>query len=491
MSLAIRSTARQDRLQGLRSDLALKERELTEVRARIAELETSRPPEVIDFLTQACKDRKLLNTVPLTQVGNTIMLFKTATDEELEKQRILKKTIAEIELQVKNAHAAAFKSATTMDKIRQQTGYTKNPLSPSSKAQVIDVDEGEMYKKLHAIKVTVTAQRVVYERKLGALAKVNELLAKRSEQELELSEILNNVLVRDRAINERKEVLRSLLVRHADLDQQIKDAQDRQDVTTESVLQLDVAAYKQKSAEVIELRRAEDRILKAQEARMVTLDNRIEMIKSVLAAHNLLAPVESLVAQQCREADERRLRSASTAGQEPEDNASEIDDIIAKYSLIDVLAPEYEVLPASILSLFDHDLKHHERQVRLKEVMVQEKEDTKISLIAKVKDLHVDREVAVDRLHELKEIHEANLDDRVNTARGELAGRKQEFDVRLPKMAQFWGRLRLVQTTDSRSASSAPQQTTKADTEAKRRPTARNQRAHSGTTSTDPVQTGW
>eukprot|EP00672_Neobodo_designis_P017060 CAMPEP_0174844106 /NCGR_PEP_ID=MMETSP1114-20130205/10907_1 /TAXON_ID=312471 /ORGANISM="Neobodo designis, Strain CCAP 1951/1" /LENGTH=515 /DNA_ID=CAMNT_0016078339 /DNA_START=55 /DNA_END=1599 /DNA_ORIENTATION=+ len=510
------ANARQQRLQTLRSDLALKEQELREVRARLADLESTKPAATVDFLTQACKSRKVLDQVPLAQIGNTTALFRTATTEELEKQKLLKRTMAEIELQLKHALAAKARARKEFDRIVEKTGYTTSKLAPSSKlpADEPELDEFEMRQTIAQMKKNIHAATTLNRTKSNTLGALSTELERRREKQLVVEEELNAVLVVQRQINERKERLHELLTRHARLDARITAAQDAVDQETAALLQLDVAAYKQRSAEVVEARRAEDRVLKAQEARIAQLDDRLKMVRTVLDAHGLLGPVEAVVHELCNAADQRRLDgpskhvdpAATDAEAPPTDAAATeepntLDAIVAKYSDIETLAPEYELLPASILSVFQHDLQQHERNLRVKSVMVQEKEDTKLALIAKVKDLQVQHEETVDRVHDLKENNELSIDAHVDSARDVLAAKKAAFDDLLRQNARLSHQIRALQSSaPSRSPSQAPQDTetgdksspqrssSKADDEAAKKPRSKKAKeSPGGTKSEDPV----
>jgi hypothetical protein len=330
----------------------------------------------------------------------------------------------------------------------------------------------------------IAVAQSIIRRKGLTIAKLAEDLDQRREKQLVVEQEINKMLVVQRKINERKEHLHAILTRHAELDGELEHAQDAIDQETAALLQLDVAAYKQRSAQVVEGRRAEDRVLKAQEARVRQLDERLKMVRTVLDAHGLLGPVEAVVHDLCSAADHRRSASQKhhqdpTAAIEPAGDATAaeevpvqqqptIDDIVARYSDIETLAPDYETLPASILSVFQHDLQQHERNLRLKSVMVQEKEDTKLALIAKVKDLQVQHEGTVDRVHELKELNEDAIDDRVDSARGVLAQKKEQFDELLRQNARLTKQIRVLQgggatAAPSRSPSQAPADEDKAD----------------------------
>jgi hypothetical protein len=463
------ANARQQRLQTLRSDLALKEQELRDVEAKLAALESSKPAATIDFLTQVCKSRKALEQVPLAQIGNTTALLRTATTEEQEKQRLLKRTVAEIELQLKNAMVAKLKAQKEFERIAAKTGYTTSKLTPTSKlpADEVDVDEFEMKAAIDSMNKNLHILDSLARHKRNAIGSLYAELEKRRETQLLVEQETNALLVVQRSINERKEYLRDLLTRHAHLDARIKDAQDGVDQETAALLQLDVAAYKQRSAEVVEGRRSEDRVLKAQQARIGQLDDRLKMVRTVLEAHDLLGPVEAVVHDLCASADQGRLDGASSqprghrdpnADDEDANAASaspgqaqqpSIDEIVAKYSDIEALAPEFELLPASIMSVFQHDLRQHERNLRLKTCMVQEKEDTKLSLIAKVKDLQEQHTETVDRVHEQKESNEVEIDERVDGARVVLAQKKEEFDELLCHNAKLSRQLRTVHSSSA------------------------------------------
>ena len=505
-SVAMHANARHDRVQTLQTDLTIKEKELAEVRKRLSELDLQRPAQVVDFLTRACKSRKVLDSVPLAQIGNTVSLFKTAAEEERDKQRLLKKTIAEIELQTRATDAAAVAVEKEFERITAKTGYTTSALAVGSKTgEVPDVDEFEIREMIKRLKERVTQAQVVRKRKTLALTKLSADLESRRQERLRADQLANAVLVGERQIDEHKEILRDLLLKQAELDAQIEAAQEKIDQQTAALLQLDVVSYKQRSAEVVELRRAEDRVLKAQEARLLTLDRRLETIRVVLEAHGLLGPVETIVHEKCTAADLKWSGSGGLNGDEDGLEAS-----LDRYCTIEALAPECEMLPATIYSLFEHDLKHHQRQVRLKTVMVHEKEDTKLALIAKVKDLQLQHEETVDRVHDARERHENELDDRLEDAQAILASHKASFDSVVSKNARLNREIQKARSTShpqssplssterqrtqpvsTAPAASSPVRQPRPQSAPATRTAATTKTVHRGAEVKDPCQSGW
>lgn len=170
--------------------------------------------------------------------------------------------------------------------------------------------------------------------------------------------------------------------------------------------------------------------MKAQESRLDLLTKRIAMIRAVLDENNLLQAVND------------RLKEHFTSIDKSPSDVTEVDDeTLRQYSSIEVLVPEVETLPASIHALFLHDLAKKQKRLRVKQIMLREKEDTRVVLQSKITELQKSFEDASDRLHEQKMKTDTIVDQRVEEAKRSLEGFKVEYDALLQQSRELNARL--------------------------------------------------
>ena len=403
------TAARADRLVEMRNQLVVRDRQIADLEKELNALSASiaattgpvsirsaaekQPSSTIAIL---CGSKDACRDVPLADVGNATIELKAELDNEMRGQKLLEKTVHELELQIKLKKGDNFLLERRLEDLSVSTGFTKCELATVVKEKNKPVPSAEELREMAEFialkRRELSAAEVILKRKSDVATQLARIVAVHRSLQNELSQATNDFRVADRSVQERKEALKAVLKSHAALDVEVEAIKQHADVSTKALLEADTAQLVRRNGSLIEARRAEDRVVKAQELRLAMLQSRLDVVHDAVGRHGL------------GEVMEARLPPLLTQMEAQDGDPSAL---LEQYTRMEHIMPHSETVPASVYALFEMDLDHRRRAVRRLDVMIAEKHATVQSLGNKVAEMSTQQDEVTDAMFDSQQRQEA------------------------------------------------------------------------------------
>eukprot|EP00758_Cryptobia_borreli_P009658 Tbor_TRINITY_DN5499_c2_g3::TRINITY_DN5499_c2_g3_i1::g.25422::m.25422 len=270
----------------------------------------------------------LSKDIPPGDVGNICTEFEVAADQFDQHSKILKKTILEIELQIKQSEKNQNKIEKRIDNMASITGLpVKGPHEKEDKELPGAAAREAALRAEPDVHPTVRFKKMIRKLEMEVIAANKELhsanlaigkkrkttialektLQKKQETENKLLDILNKTKVKAREVEERKRELRALIEEHVRVDSQIEHA-SKIPLITLAPLQNNLKQINSKLKHCIqEEEKAQERVVKLQDYRIKTLKKRLHAVEQSVSLHCLTKGVDAMLADSCQYEEDLRV----------------------------------------------------------------------------------------------------------------------------------------------------------------------------------------
>lgn len=395
------SIPKSERLQELQAALTLRQREISQLGVRKSELieqqrathkssalgstssAASREDPVASFVADhpvfsfcfGRESEELVWKLPIEQIGNVIAQLDAGMLALRQKQKEVTKADDAAGVQQRKASAAELRLEERIRTLADATGLPKSHTSATTAARYKTAPIGAMLDDVISGTETPAQLRQIINKArkeihmVEIMKKKNLVVMQGFESALKRQDAIKEDIIRhrnkirclQRDVTEKKLTLEDMLMEHDVLDKQLTLAMKPQSGDrTRAILDRDVAELKRQMEDCVEgERRVQDRVIKAQEYRILQLEKRLASVKRALQDHNLTNRVESailatLVNQDGGERNSNDSRSSS-ASMSPHRGGElplgvDLNDKAALYN-IDTIVPPQELVHPALYSL--------------------------------------------------------------------------------------------------------------------------------------------
>lgn len=395
------SIPKSERLQELQAALTLRQREISQLAKRKDELieqqranhkssalgstssTTSREDPVASFVADhpvfafcfGRENEELVWKLPIEQIGNVVAQLEAGMVALRQNQKEITKSNDAVGVRQRKAAATEI---SLEEKIRSLGDATGLPVSRSSTATMryktapihamLDETMAATGKETPAQLRQVIAKARKEIHMVEIMKKKNLAVIQGFEVSLKRQDAIKEDIVRhrntirclERDITEKKLTLETMLLDHDVLDRQLTIAmKPKSGDRTRAILDRDVAELKRQVEDCVEgERRVQDRVIKAQEYRILQLEKRLSSVKRALQDHKLTNRVEAAILATLVERDDERdsngsQRSSSSLSPARGGDLPAGVDLNDKATLynIDTIVPPQELVHPALYSL--------------------------------------------------------------------------------------------------------------------------------------------
>jgi hypothetical protein len=420
------SALKYERLRELEVALALKQREIDLLRTRCDEAREGHK-HAMNGLINTCVSNvtcnEVLDAIPFEQIRNAIAQLDAQKHQEVKATRIFQRTIGEVEIAIAEHEKEQVKLRENIELMIGKTGMDekraklraediKKSIEEDHKSGAADangalvpraelnqsralatalvpiemrVQYQQLMREIHAVKVLKVHNAKAIDEMAEAIERQKAIRTKRCE-------VLAEYKVAEREMTLRKATLKTLVTEHDKLDQHAKAVKDRTDQGCRAILDKDSVTLRGRLDQCVERRRLQDRVIKAQQLRLLHLNQRLATVQAGLQRHGLAKEVDLRISEAEREAAKQSGGSGSQLIQFPENEEEAFYDVEA-------IVPVEETVHPAIYALFVEDREKLQRRVNTQAMMLQEKSESIDSLDQGLQTLQQEVLALQDELH--------------------------------------------------------------------------------------------
>ncbi|KEG14387.1 hypothetical protein DQ04_00491070 [Trypanosoma grayi] len=393
-------TNRVERKKELECAIALRQKEVTELRQRKAELEEelcmssgalttgnlSAAFPVLDYC--GTRPRKDVRQLPIEHVGTVLTQFDIAAKAVTQQNQALKKRVNELNRHIKTEGQRFAKVKQETKLLVDATGAQvtapgeANGYKPALHQHETEATPRELETRKAIIEKEIGAGRLLVKKKEQALIDLSELLQSRRELYDEVNALNNDIRVVDRDVKCEKETLQELIAEHDSVDAKLNAAVEVNASTSRLLIQQGIADIKDEIEETVKgTRRGQERVIKAQDYRIEQLERRLECIQKALQNNHLMREVDTILSQNW--ASRGELISVG-------DEADMYD--------LETIIPAQEKCHPAIYNLFLTEKERLSRRMSQLKIIIKEKDEVVDALACKAEALSRECQRAIQEL---------------------------------------------------------------------------------------------
>eukprot|EP01064_Diplonema_japonicum_P026862 TRINITY_DN3845_c6_g1_i1.p1 TRINITY_DN3845_c6_g1~~TRINITY_DN3845_c6_g1_i1.p1 ORF type:complete len:667 (+),score=318.37 TRINITY_DN3845_c6_g1_i1:40-2040(+) len=352
----------------------------------------------------------------VVELEHAIKLQQKVNEEVIRDTNLTEKDIQAVDKQIDSV-------AKELGHIQRVTGFDNS----NNKKEHIDWNLQEE-QILHLTELVQTLEREhskgvqVLKKKTELLVRLSEEVEEKKEVEEQVFKCQNDINVVNKEMDEVREETNRLMKYHDKSDRAITVLEEQRDVVAVDSLQNDKQYLQRQISSHVSAKGESDRIIKAQAFRLGVLENRLGVVTNAL---------KDLKSDQ---KIQRRLKDALTLTEDDDVDPTNLEAIMPANELIDI----------ELYELLNRDLEAITTSMKLKNIILHEKEATIEATELKLRDLQEDKEEdeayyyyttqkdlkEVDELHHQRRIRQENQRrERDGIKRGVAASRRKASDM--------------------------------------------------------------
>lgn len=352
----------QQRIRNLEKQLKSKEDELKmakEERRMLDELATVSEMT----LRKLENEREARQLLPEESLDTIVRLENTLKLERLKGESLVKeKRLLEHQLKVQEKEIA--KLSEELDLLKTETGWTRGTrLNVPRESKGSENKIGELQLIIQRLEEEQRTNKQIQRKKTQLIESLSKELDAKKQLEEDLYQAQNTIKVKDRELKDLAEELKTLKRIHAKKDKLILTMENEKDDLPIKALEGDKRFLQAEIAKHLEVRRQQDRTIKAQQTRIEQLESRVETITQALRDLKLDKPLEYAL---------KGALESKEPGRD-QDNGS--------------VLPEKEVIDIELYEMLQRDLESLRNALQMKEVIITEKDANVEALEKKVEIL--------------------------------------------------------------------------------------------------------
>ncbi|RNF05425.1 uncharacterized protein Tco025E_07784 [Trypanosoma conorhini] len=383
--------------------VALRQKELEDLRQRKAELEQGLclTPDALATdglyavfpVLEYCgaKPRKDVRSIPIEHVGSVLTQFEVASKALSDRNQALRHEVRELNRRIKAEGKSCAKVRENTTQLEHTTGVTAKPGNHAngSKPLVLQNDTEVTLQELESRKALIAKEirtgELLVKKKELSLVEMASISQQRQAVLDEIDALNNDIRVTDRDLKCEKETLQALIAEHDDVDARLQKALAARESTLLLTSQEGVAELKSEiHGTVADTRQRQERVIKTQNYRIEQLEHRLECIETALKNNHFTRAVDAALS-----------RSWASKG-ELMTLANEEDMYDA-----DKINPTQERCHPAIYNLFATERDRLSRYISLLELVGGEKEAVIVALRCKAQALSEECQDAIEELDQV------------------------------------------------------------------------------------------
>ncbi|KAH9580181.1 hypothetical protein LSM04_009760 [Trypanosoma melophagium] len=391
-----------ERRKELECAIALRRKEMEELRRRKAELEgalcmrsgalatgdLAAAFPVLDYCGP--RPRRDVRQLPIEQVGTVMTQFDIALKAITQQNHSLQQQIDELNRRIKKEGQRCAKVKQDTKMLADTTGYQVGAAGELNGSKLLnndgeEVTVEELETKKAIIEREIRAGQLLIKKKEKTILNMSELLREREEILDEINALNNEIRVTDRDAKCEEEALQELNAEHAAVDAKLNAAMQINISSSRQIIQKGIEAIKDEIDETVNgARRGQERVIKAQDYRIDQLERRLECIQKALQSNHLVREVDSLLSRNWESNGELIV----------------VDSEADMYDLEKIIPAQEKCHPV-IYKLLLTEEERLSRRIETLNTIVKEKEDVIDALACKVEALSRECQKAIQELDEL------------------------------------------------------------------------------------------
>eukprot|EP00992_Anisonema_acinus_P015973 TRINITY_DN9968_c0_g2_i1.p1 TRINITY_DN9968_c0_g2~~TRINITY_DN9968_c0_g2_i1.p1 ORF type:complete len:427 (-),score=98.42 TRINITY_DN9968_c0_g2_i1:118-1398(-) len=316
---------------------------------------------------------------------DTIVRLENTTKLEKQKQESLAKQNRTLELQLRNRDKEVDKLNAEIEKILRETGYVRGQAGKQPFRDVKDQENriGELQLMVQKLEEEQRTNRQIQRKKTQLIETLSKELDGKKNLEEELYQCQNAMKVKDKEQRELLDELKTLKRIQSRKDKLIVSMENEKDDIPIKALEGDKRFLQSEIGKHQEARRQQERTIRAQQFRIEQLETRLDQITTSLKNLNL----------------DKQVGDSAKGKIVPKESApKDLSDVTQ-------IVPEKEMIDLELYEMLQMDLEKLRNSLSLKEVMLQEKDQSVEALEKKVEILaHAKRAEGRGVLAERKEL---------------------------------------------------------------------------------------
>ena len=403
------SPVKLERLQQLEVALMVKNREVQELQKRVTELWQCRA-DTSTFVYKLLENKSLLFDVPMEHLSNVLTKVRSEHDREVRESKAMEKEIADVNLKIESETHTQQGLAKEVDFMRDLTGGIEADVHPEDQKRAIE----QLRIRIRVLEKELRTAVTIRQKKDRTVKEMQQTIERKHAEVEERLGMQNTLRVMDRTVRERKEELTALLTKHSQLDRELKRLTAAKDQTTLALLGRDNHLLTERMGDVVEQRRTQDRVVKAQEYRIKRLQARLATVELALERSGLKKDVESRVAEVVAAAGNQLVKLPD----DPKD-----------LYIIDNIAPVQEKVHPALYALLSACRASLEKHQGMQQVMIGEKQEVLLALEAKATDMREDYNRAEQELFEATQAVGEKLEEEKVRLGDEMIKRREQYNA--------------------------------------------------------------
>eukprot|EP01062_Namystynia_karyoxenos_P037909 TRINITY_DN2757_c0_g1_i1.p1 TRINITY_DN2757_c0_g1~~TRINITY_DN2757_c0_g1_i1.p1 ORF type:complete len:711 (+),score=358.62 TRINITY_DN2757_c0_g1_i1:105-2135(+) len=339
------------------------------------------PDEIRDAYQRA--QQKEEETVLPEEALDRITELEQAIQQQHRQMDAMRKETSLTEQDIKAIDRQIHAVNAELQHIQQVTGYDRSKSKPlTTDFEIQGAQLAELTALLRRLQEEKVKGQQILRKKTQLAEELARELADKKESEERLYQLHNDNKVADRELAALQEEMEELKGEHKKSDRHIVALEGKRDVTAIESLQLDKDFLKGQIAKHSEGRREQDKVIGAQQFRLTQLEQRVAVVEQCLRDLRMWNKVQG------------KLKDAMAA-------ISEIDEGRQATNL-DQIAPPNEMVDVELYELINRDLEAISNSLKLKHIILIEKEATIEATQQKVDELAMSKDA--DERYYLDEI---------------------------------------------------------------------------------------
>lgn len=296
----------------------------------------------------------------IVRLENTLKLDRLRSESLTKEKRLLEQQLAKQEKEIT-------KLAGELEMIKSETGWTRssraNGISRDAKGSENKI--GELQLMIQRLEEEQRTNKQIQRKKTQLIETLSKELDGKKQLEEDLYQAQNTIKVKDRELKDQIEELKTLKRIHAKKDKLIITMENEKDELPIKALEGDKRFLQAEISKHMEVRRQQDRTIKAQQFRIEQLEARVETITQALKDLKM----------------DRYLGDAIKGNIE----VKEVQD--RDLSNLANVVPEKEMIDVELYEMLQRDLESLRNALHMKEVIITEKDANVEALEKKVEIL--------------------------------------------------------------------------------------------------------